>query len=389
MPSMAPEWGGPVSVAMGLTPALAQLGVECEIAAACGHRVGDVAAAPPDTPVHAFRTDWPGRWWTGYSRELRRFLDSETGRFDLVHVHEIWNYGGYAATRAARNCGKPYVVSVHGELHEWPLSQKRAKKWVYYNAVQRRLLQSADAIHALGKAEAERIAALGIGAPVFVVPNGVPPELPRQADAADPSRLLRRWPQLAGKRVALFLGRLHAKKGLDVLARAFAEVADESQAAALLVAGPDEDGSGASAAAYLDSAGLSERAVFTGMLTGQDKLAAFAVSHVFALPSHSEGQSVAPLEAMAARLPIVLSEGCNFPEAADAGAGYVVANGVAPLANTLRELLADDALSSRMGANARRMIEERHTWPVVAADMADAYRNVLAGSKASVKSGTR
>ena len=312
--------------------------------------------------------------------DLARFLDAEIARFDLVHIHELWNYGGYAASRAARRHGVPYVLTVHGELDKWALRQKAVKKWVYMKGVQGRVLRSADALHAIVRAEADRITALGFRTPVFVAPNGVAPDLLNTFDRADSSKLLVRHPELSGKHVILFLGRLHAKKGLDVLAGSFVTIAQELWDATLLVAGPDQDGSRGRMEAVLQTAGVLERVVFTGMLTADDKLAAFAVADLFVLPSYSEGFSVAVLEALAAGLPVVISEACNFPEVAEIEAGFVVPAEDAAVAGAIRSLLADEPLRTRMGANGRRLIEKCYTWPAIAETVASRYR-MLIGTK--------
>ena len=130
------------------------------------------------------------------------------------------------------------LLTVHGNLNEWALRQKAVKKWVYMKAVQGRVLRAADALHAITRVEADRIAELGFQPPVFVAPNGIAPELLNAFDGADSSGLSARYPELSGKRVIMFLGRLRAIKGLDVLARSFAALAQDIEEAVLLVAGP-------------------------------------------------------------------------------------------------------------------------------------------------------
>ena len=118
---------------------------------------------------------------------------------------------------------------------------------------------------------------------------------------------------------------------------------------------------------YCERQALRDRAVFTGILTGGDKLAAFACSpYLYVLPSYSEGFSVSVLEALAAGLPVVISEGCNFPEVAESEAGFVVPAADAAVAGAISTLLSDEPLRTRMGANGRRLVEECYTWPEIA-----------------------
>ena len=165
------------------------------------------------------------------------------------------------------------------------------RKWFYRQAIQNRILQSADALHVLTQSESARVSELGYSSPVFVAPNGIDPDILNAP--IDTNGLLGQYPELAGKRVVLFLGRLHAKKGLDLLARSFAVLADDFRSAVLLVAGPDENGERNRMETILKEADVSDRVVFTGMLTKGDKLAALKLADVFVLSSYSEGFTMA------------------------------------------------------------------------------------------------
>ncbi len=193
----------------------------------------------------------------------------------------------------------------------------------------------------------------------------------------DAPNFLAQYPELKGKRVILFLGRMHLMKGLDALARGFAAIAGRFPDAALLVAGPDIDGSRGRMASILREAGVLERAVFPGMLTGNDKLAALRRAGLFVLSSYSEGFSVAVIEALACGLPVVISEECCLPEVAESEAGFVVGAAGDQVAGAMSALLSDDGLRARMGRNGRKLVEQRYTWESVAQSVANAYRAVV------------
>lgn len=375
-PSMSPSWGGPVVVVSELIPALSEEGIRCEIVTTRGHRVGDDPVYPQGVPTHILDAGLPARIWTAYSRQLTGFLDENINRFDLVHIHEIWHYPGYAAFHAAKKNGIPLVITPHGELSEWSLGYKRWKKKIYMKVILGRMLQNADALHAIIQVEKDRIVSLGYQTPVTVAPNGIEPTqfniLP------DPSEFLNRFPALKGKSVILFLGRLSPTKGLDILARSFSSISRNLPNSALLVVGPDESGTKEKTEAILSSEGTLDRTVFTGLLTGQDKLAAMACADVFVLPSHSDVLGIATLEAMAARLPVVISEGCNFPEVAENGAGFVVKASEKPVAEAIIGLLSDPCLRVRMGERGRKLVAGRYTWQATASKIADLYRTLVA-----------
>ncbi len=375
--SMSPEWGGSSAAVAGLTAALEQQGVSSEIVTTTGRRVGTGLLPTPQAVIHAFPTEFPAPFWTAYSRDLARFLDDAIPSFDVVHIHTLWHYPGYAASLVARRHNIPYVVSPRGELDGRRLQYKWLKKWVYRKLILSRILRSADVLHAVAQAEQVHIARLGYHTPVFVSPNGIGLDQLDTFASPDNSDFLAKYPQLKGKRIILYLSRIQSLKGLDVLARSFAAIASEFKDAVLLIAGQDEDGTQDEVEGILRSAGVLGRVIFTGMLTGSDKMAAFACANLFVLPSRSEGFSNAVVEALAAGLPVVISEQCNFPEVAEAKAGFVVPVKDAPVVWAVGALLSDACLSACMGRNGRQLVEEHYTWPAIAESMADLYRTLI------------
>ena len=377
-PSMSPQWGGPVAVVSELIPALAKEGVHCEIATTIGHRVGDDPMAPPDVPIHVFDSGLPARIWTSYSSAMSRFLSENIASFDLVHVHEIWHHAAYTAYGAARKRHIPFVMTPHGELGERHLRHKAWKKRIYMSLILDRILHNSDAIHAITAAERNRISKLGYHVPVAVAPNGVDPTHFEQAP--DPSVLLNKYPALRGRIVILFLGRLNPTKGLSILARSFSRISRNFPDAVLLVAGPDEEGGRRQMESILRCEGVSERVVFTGMLSGEDKVVALGLADLFVLPSYSEGFSIAVLEALASRLPVVITKACNFPEVGEYGAGFVVEPNEEAVSGAIGMLLSDPYLRASMGYRGRKLVSERYTWQASAAIIADLYRSLVAGN---------
>ena len=377
IPGMSPEWTGSASSVAGLATALLRNGVRSEIVTTTGRKVRTDLLPTPHVSVHAFHTEFPARFWTAYSRPLVRFLDNAAAGFDAVHIHTLYHYPAFAASRVARKHGVPIVVSPRGGLNEQALRYKRYKKWGYRRLVMDRILQSADALHAVSHGEQAQIARLGYETPVFVSPNGIGRDQMDDFTSIHDSGFLAAHPRLIGKRVILFLGRIQSQKGLDRLARSFARIGSEFEDAALLIAGPDEDGTRRKVEEILRAAGVLDRVTFTGMLTGGDRIAAFSCADLFVLPSYSEGFSNAVIEALAAGLPVIISEQCNFPEAARAEAGFVVPAEDAAVAGAIRALLSNTDLRERMGRNGRRLILEHYTWPAIAASMSEFYRTLI------------
>ncbi len=267
------------------------------------------------------------------------------------------------------------MLSIHGSLAPRALANKPLRKRIYMRTVQKHLLDAQAAVHALTPAEAAEVEAQGITAPILQAPNGVAADFREVLGAASPASLLQRHPQMRGKQVVLFLGRIVAGKGPELLARCFAALSGRFPAAALLVVGPaTEPDTQSRMARYLADAGLLDRVAFTGLLTGNDKLAALALASVFVLPSRSEGFSNALVEALAAGTPAVISEQCNFPQVATAGAGFVLPLKAKPFEEAIATLLSNHELRQRMRANARRLVTGHYTWPTIAESFAELYR---------------
>ena len=378
VPSLAPEWGGPVKVVNELAGALEAIGVSSEIISAQGRRVGNPETVTNDIPIHLFETGPLARLWTAHTPGLKKTLARKIPDFDLVHIQELWHYPGYIASKIARSRNVPYIVTIHGELNEWNLQQKRLKKQIYMTAIQRGILQKSAALHAITQVESNRIRQLEIETPVAMIPNGIHTE--EFENLPDRSQFVSRYPELENRLIVLFLGRIQQKKGLDILAQAFGNLARTRHDVRLVVAGPDEDNTLTEIKTILKSQGALEKAVFPGMLTGEQKLEALSAADIFALTSYSEGFSVALLEALSAGLPLVITDECNFPEVGDSRAGFVVRPNDSETTSALMSLLDSADLRREMSENARRLVRSNYTWERIAEKMFTLYGNVIAGN---------
>ena len=306
-------------------------------------------------------------------RSMKRTAESILPSVDLLHVHEFRTLENLLVTPVAQRLHVPIVLSPHGTLN---LSTGRG----FLKSVWDRLLGAGVALridHMVALTENERAEAealwLSFGrretpTRFSVIPNGV--NLNELSNLPNADKFRGRY-GLDDAPTVLFMGRLQARKGVDVLIQAF--LAAGVKHSRLLIVGPDE-GMLPSLQAI---AGDDARIVFTGYLEGIDRLASLAASDVFALPATGEGQSMAVLEAMAASLPVVLSPGCNMDEVAGYGAGYVVEATKAAFARKLRELLQDGELLKQMGVRARRLVEERYTWDTVAEALERVYLRLV------------
>jgi glycosyltransferase involved in cell wall biosynthesis len=268
------------------------------------------------------------------------------------------------ASRIALAENKPTVITAHGALEPWALLNSGWKKKIVRRWFQFQDLKTASCIHVNSHNEMRGIRQLGLTQPVAVIPNGI--HFPDFQDLPPKVEFTEAFPETKGKRLILFLGRIHPKKGTDLLVRAWGQLASRFPDAHLVIAGPDV-GLLEECKAIVHKFNIADRVTFTGNLQGRQKLQALSAADYFVLPSHSEGFSLAVIEAMACRLPVLFTPGCNFPEATAAGAAVEVSPTMAGVADGLRHLLelTDDA-RAQMGNSGSRLIQDGYTWDVVA-----------------------
>ncbi len=288
---------------------------------------------------------------------------------DVVHIHGVWQAHCTAVGSLCRKLDKPYMVSAHGMLDEWALHNKSWKKAPYSALFERRNLNCAACLRALTAGELDDYRAYGLDSPVTVIPNGVNPDPAVAAESIYGS-----FPELAGKRVILFLSRVHYKKGVDILCRAFAALEKDFPDAILVFAGPDYEGTMARLDALVRRLGIRDKVTYTGMLEGDKKWAALAASEVFVLPSHSEGFSVAVLEALATGRPVIITPGCYFPEVGETGSGLIVDASDAEVERALRTVLAMSPEDrAAMGSRGQRLVQTSYSWPAIGERLAHVY----------------
>ncbi len=328
----------------------------------------------------AMRNDKVSFWPTSRApwlvhRELKSSYATLLRSMDGVHVHGLWEESTAVSCRLARKLGKPYVLSAHGMLEPWALATKRFKKRLYASVIERENVARAACLHALTVAEAQQYRDFGARGPIAVIPNAV--HLPDDAHA---DIFLNRFPELRGKRLVLFLSRLHPKKGLDLLIESWARIGKQYPEAHLVIAGPDGDGMQASLTEIITQRDMDRQVSFTGMLTGAMKWSALDAAECYVLPSYSEGLSMALLEAMGMGVPVIATHGCNMPEITAADAGWEIEANVDALTRTLTSLLDRPAEENwARGRNGARLIAARYSPQQVTQQMAEVYAYALGG----------
>ena len=352
--------GGMVPSILGMTGALAGRGSEVRIVTPTASRL-DGTAVPSGVSLYGPDSD----------------LEAAVRVADVVHLHGLWQGHTRRGARAARAARVPYLIAAHGMAEPWALRQKRLKKKVYTALVEGRNLRLASCLHALSRPEVEHLRDLAPRTPICLVPNGV--DLDRFKNLPDRREFESEHPEVIGKTLILFFGRLHAKKGLDLLAEAFEALSRDHHEAHLLIAGND-DGALVPFRDRIVAAGLIDRVSILGHLSGESARRAWGAADAFVLPSYSEGFSMAVLEALARRLPALITTACHFPELAETGGGIVVEPTPLGVSRGLRQLLeSSDSDRKSLGRRGRALVEARYTWQKQAARLADVYRWLVGG----------
>lgn len=309
----------------------------------------------------------------GYSPQLKKLMRQTVMQNDVLHTHGLWMYMNYLSPGIIGTLKQPYIITPHGMLEPWALAHSAWKKKLMRLLFEDKSMKNASCIHALCYPEANNIRALGFETPIAVIPNGV--DLQAYTILPERESFAQDFPHLQGQKLILFLARIHPKKGLLHLIKAWSQLAAQFPDWHLAIAGPDEVGHQAVLKQAVESFDIARQTSFVGMLAGADKLAAFSAADLFVLPSFSEGFSIAVLEAMACSLPVLLTPQCNFPEAVAANAAIEVE----PNAESTREglevlLKMTDQQRAEMGARGYRLVGEKYSWEHVAKNMIEVYR---------------
>ena len=314
---MTPAGGGPIEGIKQIS----------RIHEASGHRVEIISLDSPSDPwvkecpikVNALG---PGHGKFGYNSGFAPWLRRHACEYDAIVVSGIWQYNSLGVFRAVHSLPTPYYVFPHGMLDPWfkrtyPL--KHLKKWLYWPWAGYRVLRDAKAV-CFTCEEERRLARESFwlyrcNETVIVFGTAAPEGDPE----AQKQLFFERHPETRGKRLILFLGRLHPKKGCDLLIRAISKVIKNNHASEsslqrlhLAIVGPDQAGLGIQLRALASSLGISDRITWTGMLPDLLKLGALRAAEIFVLPSHQENFGSAVVEALACGVPVLITNKVNI-----------------------------------------------------------------------------
>jgi len=373
--SLDPRDGGTTTLIDALARAQKSAGLDVSI-------VSNFAAGFDDAVVRRLRTAGipvkligPNRHFLAWHPQIAPTLHRLVPGADVVHIHALWEEIQHRAARIAQAEGRPYVFTPHGMLDPWSLNQSRLKKQIYLALRLRRDLNQAAALHYADEAERDLVAPLRLRPRAFVLRHlldlsefqQLPPRGNFRSEVGVPDNRL----------LLLFLSRLHPKKGLDLLLPAFARLKRDD--VSLVLAGPGPEDYVQSLRARAAELGIASRVIFSGMMAGPRRIAAFVDADLFVLPSYQENFGLVVIESLAARTPVVISDQVNIHrQITSAAVGEVVRTNVDELSAALARWLGDADLRTAAANRARRFVAEQYDGPGIAQEWAEFYRSLVA-----------
>lgn len=318
------------------------------------------------------------RHWE-YSRDLHKALQQNIAKFDLIHITSTFLFASILGAYYAKKYKKPYIISLRGNIME-PLELKGAiKKKLYIHLIEKKALQNAI-IHCSVPAEREHYERYKLLYKDFIIiPNGIDPdELNVSLSQDDHINFQKKYNINPDDKIALFLGRLNWKKGLDTLISAFVEVIKKEPRALLLLAGADEKGYQSKVEAWIKKHHIGNRVRFTGELLGKDKISALTESNTFVLPSYSENFGMAVVEAMYCGLPVVITSNVGIaPYIEKAKAGFVVLKEPKDVARAILRLFRNPNEQKDMGMNGKQLVEREFVMSQIIDQWITTYQELI------------
>ncbi|MCU0467076.1 MAG: glycosyltransferase [Arcicella sp.] len=365
--------GGPPKIIYDHAIVQMQLGAEVTILTPIseGQKVYSI---PEGAKVITCKRHWFAKIWAEFSPELYQWIKKHGNEYDIIHIHGVWHFGGVAPYLAGIKT--PKCITIHGLLDRWTIRQGYWKKYIFGQLFQKRILKNTELIQINNtdeQADVKRF--LGFEHPnVVIVPNGMNLQDFKKLPVKGNFRKKINIPD--GIKIILFLSRINIKKGLDLLLPAFKEVANQREDCWLVMAGPD-DGYLSETQAFIRENNLENRIKLVGMLTGTEKLEAFADADIFALPSHSEGFSIATLEALISGIPSLLSDRVGFGEAIrETNAAHLVELTPKSIEEGLHKMLDNEDYCRQLSKNGINLVKDRYDIELVARQLFKEFQKI-------------
>lgn len=389
VPSLSLVYGGPSQMVLGLSKSLAAQNVEVTILTTDAN--GDAGQAPLDVLLNqpVMQDGYQIRYFHcspfrryKFSIGLLNWLTQHAQEYDLAHIHALFSPVSSAAAMIARSKQLPYILRPLGTLDPADLQKKKQFKRLYAALVERSNLAAAAAVHFTSDQEAKVSERFGAVTRDMVLPLGV--ELPN-LELPDPDQTRAELAIPAGQPLILFMSRIDPKKGLDLLVPALEQLLEEGIGFHFVLAGanPQDPDYEAQIRARIQASPLANCTTLTGFVSGAAKTRLLQAANLFVLPSYYENFGIAVAEAMAAGVPVVISDQVHiWQDIQRAQAGWICSCEVGALTNQLRAALCNPSDRAYRGANAQTHALNHYSWQAIAQQMVQIYHSLLECSPA-------
>jgi len=380
VPSISLVYGGPSQMVLGLSAALAQLGQDVTIITTDSN--GDTGQAPLDVPlgvpvsqngyqIYYFPCS-PFRRYK-FSLDLFTWLANRAKDYDIAHIHALFSPVSSISASIARYHQLPYILRPLGTLDPADLQKKRQLKQIYANFLEKPNLAAAAAVHFTSQQECQTAERFNIKTKDIVIPLGV--------DFFNPQALpVTGFDLPENKPIILYMSRLDPKKGLDLLLPSLERLLEKGLDFHFVLAGgnPQDRDYENRIKNQIERSILGKNTTITGFVTGEVKNSLLARADLFVLPSYYENFGIAVAEAMAAGIPVVISDRVDLhPAVAAAAAGWVTACQLEDLTNTLAMAITNPEIRQQRGKNARDLVLNQYSWSAIAEQLLTVYQNLV------------
>ncbi|GAA0761626.1 glycosyltransferase involved in cell wall biosynthesis [Erythromicrobium ramosum] len=375
VPYLGEAAGGPPVVVQRLVEGARAAGWQADIVTSCDLLSGGEKQALLESGA----TVMPSQLSALVGQEAQR-LKEAVHDADLLHCHTLWSPLVSRSAALARNSGIPYILAPHGMLDPYSFSQRRLKKRLYLESVERRTINAAARI--MFTTYEEKLLAentFGLISNAVVVPLGAD-RLPNNRQVLR-DRFFDKHRDLRGRPLLLFMGRLHPKKRPEILPDVISAIQSDFPEATLIFAGTGEESFVEQIKQRAHRLSLGDKVRFLGHLSGEAKFSALAAADLFLLPSRQENFGIAVAEALQAGVPVILTKSVNiWREIENAEAGIAVTDDdlIQKLAGAITTLLTDDERRTTMSHNAQRLASEAFSWDTCCRRTLEIYEDVLA-----------
>lgn len=297
--------------------------------------------------IELFPRDWPKGIWS-HASSIKNYLEDQENA--IFHIHGVWMYPQYIASKIAYLKHIPSILSPHGMLQPWLWEQGTVKKKIYFNLLIKKYFENSSLIHAITPEEKENLFRQFGHQNIEVIPNSISY---KKIEAYHIKRE-------ESEKYILFLGRLHSVKGIDLLIQAFSQL--QHKDITLKIAGPITPYKNV-LDKLVNELKLESKVEFLGMVTGKEKYQLYKNAWVFVAPSYSEVIGMVNLEAGILETPVITTYQTGLYKEWQQNGGLLINPNIDELKKSLNTALhwSEEERKER-GENLKKFIIKHYSW---------------------------